>query len=112
MAAVCAKGETVIRNAACEPHVQDLCNMLNCVGAQISGVGQQHASPSRAWTRWANGEFTISPDYLEVGSFLGLGAVTRGEIRIHGVQRRTYADDQLDVQGAARRQPADGRRHA
>ena len=86
MAAVCASGETVIRNAACEPHVQDLCNMLNCVGAKISGVGSNTLT-IEGTDHLGNGEFTISPDYLEVGSFLGLGAVTRGEIRIHGIQR-------------------------
>lgn len=84
MAAVLAKGETIIRNAACEPHVQDLCNMLNCCGAQIGGVGSNTLT-IQGVARLGSGEFTISPDYLEVGSFLGLGAVTRGEIRIHGV---------------------------
>jgi UDP-N-acetylglucosamine 1-carboxyvinyltransferase len=84
MAAVLARGTTVIRNAASEPHVQDLCNFLNSLGAQIEGIGTntlviQGVDKLRAC------EFTISPDYLEVGSFLGLGAVTRGEIRIHGV---------------------------
>jgi UDP-N-acetylglucosamine 1-carboxyvinyltransferase len=85
MAAVYAKGTTVIRNAACEPHVQDLCEMLNCVGAKIAGVGTNTLT-IQGVDQLANGDFTISPDYLEVGSFLGLGAVTRGEIRIHGVQ--------------------------
>ena len=84
MAATLAHGTTVLRNAASEPHVQDLCNLLNAMGAQIEGVGSNqlviHGVP-----RLGAGEFTISPDYLEVGSFLGLGAVTRGEIRIHGV---------------------------
>jgi len=84
MAAVCAKGETIIRNAACEPHVQDLCNMLNCIGGQIAGIGTNTIT-IQGVDRLASGEFTISPDYLEVGSFLGLGAVTRGEIRIHGM---------------------------
>ena len=84
MAAVCAKGETIIRNAACEPHVQDLCNMLNCCGAKIGGVGSNTLT-IQGVDCLGGGDFTISPDYLEVGSFLGLGAVTRGEIRIHGV---------------------------
>ncbi len=84
MAAVYAKGETIIRNAACEPHVQDLCNMLNCCGARINGVGS-NTLIIEGVTALGSGEFAISPDYLEVGSFLGLGAVTRGEIRIHGV---------------------------
>ncbi len=84
MAAVLAKGTTVIRNAASEPHVQDLCNLLNCLGAQISGIGS-NALTIQGVDCLSSGEFTISPDYLEVGSFLGLGAVTRGEIRVHGV---------------------------
>jgi UDP-N-acetylglucosamine 1-carboxyvinyltransferase len=84
MAAVIAKGTTVIHNAASEPHVQDLCKMLNCWGARIEGVGSNMLT-IQGVDRLGDGEFTISPDYLEVGSFLGLGAVTRGEIRIHGV---------------------------
>jgi UDP-N-acetylglucosamine 1-carboxyvinyltransferase len=84
MAAVLAGGTTVLRNAASEPHVQDLCRLLNILGAQIDGIGSNtlviHGVP-----RLGGGEFTISPDYLEVGSFLGLGAVTKGELRIHGV---------------------------
>ncbi len=84
MAAVLAKGTTIIRNAASEPHVQDLCNMLNGWGAQIGGVGSNTLT-IQGVDRLGGGDFTISPDYLEVGSFLGLGAVTSGEIRIHGV---------------------------
>jgi UDP-N-acetylglucosamine 1-carboxyvinyltransferase len=86
MAAVLAKGTTIIRNAASEPHVQDLCNMLNCLGANIQGVGS-NTIIVHGVDRLGGGEFCISPDYLEVGSFLGLGAVTRGEIRVHGVVR-------------------------
>lgn len=86
MAAVLAKGETIIRNAASEPHVQDLCNMLRCLGAQIEGIGSNTITVHGV-ERLGGGAFTISPDYLEVGSFLGLGAVTRGEIRIRGVVR-------------------------
>lgn len=84
MAAVLARGTTIIRNAACEPHVQDLCAMLNCLGAKISGIGS-NTLIIEGTDHLGAGEFTISPDYLEVGSLLGLGAVTRGEIRIHGV---------------------------
>jgi len=86
MAAVLARGTTIIRNAASEPHVQDLCCFLNILGAQIEGIGS-NTLVIHGVQRLAGGEFTISPDYLEVGSFLGLGAVTRGEIRIHGVVR-------------------------
>lgn len=86
MAAVLARGTTIIRNAASEPHVQDLCNLLNCLGAHIEGVASNTLT-IHGVDRLGGGEFTISPDYLEVGSFLGLGAVTRGEIRVHGVVR-------------------------
>jgi UDP-N-acetylglucosamine 1-carboxyvinyltransferase len=84
MAAVLARGTTIIRNAASEPHVQDLCALLNCLGARIAGVGSNTLT-IEGTDRLGAGEFTISPDYLEVGSLLGLGAVTPGEIRIHGV---------------------------
>jgi UDP-N-acetylglucosamine 1-carboxyvinyltransferase len=64
--------------------VQDLCSLLNCLGAKISGIGSNTLTIEGV-ERLGAGEFTISPDYLEVGSFLGLGAVTPGEIRIHGI---------------------------
>jgi UDP-N-acetylglucosamine 1-carboxyvinyltransferase len=84
MAATLAQGATIIRNAASEPHVQDLCCLLNCLGAKIMGIGS-NTLIIEGTDRLHAGEFTISPDYLEVGSFMGLGAVTPGEIRIHGV---------------------------
>jgi UDP-N-acetylglucosamine 1-carboxyvinyltransferase len=84
MGAVLAKGTSIIRNAASEPHVQDLCNLLNCMGAHIQGVGSNQLLIEGV-DRLGPGDYTISPDYLEVGSFLGLGAVTRGEMRIHGI---------------------------
>ncbi|MCX6028914.1 MAG: UDP-N-acetylglucosamine 1-carboxyvinyltransferase [Chloroflexi bacterium] len=84
MAAVLAKGTTILRNAASEPHVQDLCKLLNVLGAQIEGIGSNTLA-IHGVASLGSGEFTISPDYLEVGSFMGLGAVTRGEIRIHGI---------------------------
>lgn len=86
MAAALAKGTTIIRNAASEPHVQDLAQMLNAMGARISGIGSntytiegvgaKHASPLHGT------EFTIGADYIETGSFIGLAAVTRGELTI------------------------------
>jgi UDP-N-acetylglucosamine 1-carboxyvinyltransferase len=84
MAAVRAKGNSIIRNAASEPHVQDLCRLLNTLGAQIEGIGSNQLS-IQGVERLGGGDFTISPDYLEVGSFIGLGAVTPGEMRIHGI---------------------------
>lgn len=81
MAAVTAKGKTVIHNAASEPHIQELCHFLNGLGAQIEEIGSNtlHINGVR---HLHGGEFTIGPDYLEVISFVGAVAVTRGEARI------------------------------
>lgn len=81
MGAVLARGVTVIRNAASEPHVQDLCNCLVQMGAQIQGIGSNTLVIEGA-PRLHGAEFTISPDTTEIGSYIGLGAVTPGEIRI------------------------------
>jgi UDP-N-acetylglucosamine 1-carboxyvinyltransferase len=81
MAAVTAQGDTVIHNAASEPHVQELCYFLNTLGAQIEDIGSNtlhiHGVP-----KLHGGEFTIGPDYIEVISFVGAAAVTRGRVRI------------------------------
>ncbi len=79
MAAVLADGETVIENAASEPHIQDLCNMLNAMGAKIHGIGS-NILRIEGVTRLHGTEFAIGADYMEVGSFIGLAAVTRGEV--------------------------------
>jgi len=81
MAASLAKGETIIRNAASEPHVQDLCHFLNGLGAQIEGIGS-NVLRVQGKERLEGGECTIGPDFMEVGSFVGLAAVTGGEILI------------------------------
>jgi len=81
MAAVLAEGETVIENAASEPHVQDLCHMLNGMGAKISGIGSNILTISGV-SRLHGAEFTLGADFMEVGSFIGLAAVTRGELTI------------------------------
>ena len=81
MAAVLAKGHTRLRNAAAEPHVQDLCHMLNGLGAQISGIGTGILEIDGV-DRLHGGTFRISSDHIEVGSFIGLAAVTGGEILI------------------------------
>ncbi len=87
MAAVLAKGETVIDNAACEPHVRDLCNFLNSMGAQIEGIGSNRLTISGV-ERLGGGEWRIGSDFMEVGSFIGAAAVTRGEVRIRDAQPR------------------------
>ena len=81
MAACLARGETTIRNAASEPHVQELCHFLNSLGAQIEGIGSNvlHIQGRHSLE---GGEYTIGPDFMEVGSFIGLAAVTGGEILI------------------------------
>ena len=81
MAAVLAKGTTVIQNAASEPHVQQLCKMLNAMGANISGIGTNLLSVEGV-SELGGTSHTIAPDYMEVGSFIGLAAVTNGMIRI------------------------------
>jgi UDP-N-acetylglucosamine 1-carboxyvinyltransferase len=81
MAAVLAKGTTILRNAASEPHVQELCQFLNALGAQISGIGSNTLTIEGV-DRLHGGEFTIGPDYLEVISFVGAAAVTGGSVRI------------------------------
>jgi UDP-N-acetylglucosamine 1-carboxyvinyltransferase len=84
MAAALARGETVIGNAACEPHVQDLCNFLNALGARISGIGS-NVLRIEGVDRLHGGEWRICPDHIEVASFMGLGAVTDGEMVIEDV---------------------------
>ncbi len=81
MAAVLAKGETIIDNAAREPHTEDLCHFLNQLGAKIEGVGTSRLH-IQGVERLSGGEYTIGADYMEVGSFIGAAAVTGGEIRI------------------------------
>ncbi len=81
MAATLASGTTVIRNAACEPHVQDLCHMLCRLGAQIENIGS-NALIIHGVERLSGGEYTIGPDYMEVGSYIALAAVTGGELVI------------------------------
>jgi len=80
-AATLAKGETHLRNAASEPHVQELCHFLNVLGARIEGIGSNTLRITGV-SRLHGGEFTIGPDLLEVVSYIGAAVVTRGEIRI------------------------------
>lgn len=91
MAAVTASGTTNLRNAASEPHVQELCHCLNGLGAQIENIGSNtlniHGVP-----RLHGGEFTIGPDYLEVVSYIGAAVVTHSSIRI-----RNAGSEYLDM---------------
>lgn len=81
MAAVLAKGETIIDNAASEPHVQDLCRMLKQMGAQIDGIGTNRLYVQGV-DRLHGTEFVVGADYMEVGSFIGAAAITGGSMRI------------------------------
>lgn len=85
MAAVLAEGRTTLRNAACEPHVQDLAQALLAMGARINGIGTNVLVVDGVDSlRGANLE--VGPDHIEVGSFLGLAAITNSEITIDGVR--------------------------
>ena len=84
MAAVMAKGFTTIYNAACEPYIQQLCLMLNRMGARISGIASNLLTIEGV--RELHGtEHTLLPDMIEVGSFIGLAAMTRSELTIRNV---------------------------
>jgi UDP-N-acetylglucosamine 1-carboxyvinyltransferase len=87
MAAVLAEGTTVIQNAASEPHVQDLCAMLNAMGARIEGIGSNILT-IRGVEGLAGADFTISTDFMEVGSLIGLAAVTGSALEIQDAAPR------------------------
>ena len=85
MTAVLAEGETTIYNAACEPYIQQLCRMLNGMGAQISGIGSNLLTINGV--KELNGcNHTLLPDMIEVGSFIGMAAMTGSEITIKNVK--------------------------
>jgi UDP-N-acetylglucosamine 1-carboxyvinyltransferase len=83
MAAALTPGPTTIKNAACEPHVQDLARLLSKMGAEVEGIGSNmmtvHGQESLGGTK-----HSVSPDHIEVASFMGLAAATGGELRIRG----------------------------
>ncbi len=87
MAAVLAKGETTIFNAACEPYLSQLCNMLNRMGAKISGVGSNLLTIEGVHSLGGT-EHTLLPDMIEVGSFIGMAAMTKSELIIKNVNYR------------------------
>jgi UDP-N-acetylglucosamine 1-carboxyvinyltransferase len=80
-AAVAAQGTTVLRNAACEPHVQDLCHFLVALGAAIDGIGTNKLT-IEGGRQLHGATHTIGPDHIEVGSFIGLAAATKSHVRI------------------------------
>jgi len=84
MAAVLAEGRTTIFNAACEPHVQDLCALLGKMGARISGVGTNLLTIDGV-PKLGGARHRVQPDYVEIGSFAAAALVTGGDLRIEGV---------------------------
>ena len=85
MTAVLAEGETTIYNAACEPYIQQLCRMLNGMGAQISGIGSNLLTINGV-KNLSGCNHTLLPDMIEVGSFIGMAAMTGSEITIKNVK--------------------------
>jgi UDP-N-acetylglucosamine 1-carboxyvinyltransferase len=85
MAAVMAKGRSVLRNAACEPHVQDLARCLVAMGAHIEGIGS-NIYTIEGGRPLSGASYAIGPDHIEIGSFIGLAAVTNGDITIDPVR--------------------------
>jgi UDP-N-acetylglucosamine 1-carboxyvinyltransferase len=81
MASVTAQGTTTLRNAASEPHVQELCHFLNQLGADINNIGS-NTLVINGVRKLHGGEYTVGPDYLEVVSFIGAAAVTHGSVRV------------------------------
>jgi UDP-N-acetylglucosamine 1-carboxyvinyltransferase len=85
MAAALGEGDTIVGNAACEPHVQDLCRFLVSLGAEIEGI-ESNVLRIRGVESLRGGSWTIGPDHVEVASFIGLAAVTGGDVTIDGVK--------------------------
>ena len=84
MAAVLAKGETIIYNAACEPYIQQLCRMLVSMGAKIDGIGSNRLI-IQGVEKLSGCEHRILPDMIEIGSWIGMAAMTRSELTIKDV---------------------------
>jgi UDP-N-acetylglucosamine 1-carboxyvinyltransferase len=98
MAAVLARGETIVGHAACEPHIQDLCRFLVACGARIEGVGS-NILRIEGVERLGGVDYRIGPDHIEVASFAALAAVTGGEVTIESVS----PDDLISIVPAFRK---------
>jgi len=106
MAAALAEGTTVLRNAAAEPHVQDLCRMLNQMGANINGIGS-NTLIIEGVARLHGADFTLLSDHIEVGSYLALAAATHGELLIrnavpHNLRMTLMTFERLGVRAEVR----------
>jgi UDP-N-acetylglucosamine 1-carboxyvinyltransferase len=109
MAAVAAKGRTTLRNAACEPHVQDLARVLVAMGAQIEGIGS-NIYTVEGGRPLGGASYAIGPDHIEIGSFIGLAAVTNSEITIDPVRPDDLRSTLLGFERLGIRPRVDGQR--
>ncbi|HET6576997.1 MAG TPA: UDP-N-acetylglucosamine 1-carboxyvinyltransferase [Gemmatimonadales bacterium] len=109
MAAVAAKGRTILRNAACEPHVQDLARALVAMGARIDGIGS-NVYTIEGGHPLGGAAYAIGPDHIEIGSFIGLAAVTNGEITIEPVRAEDLRSTLLGFERLGIRPRVDGQR--
>ncbi len=98
MAAVLAEGETIVGHAACEPHVQDLCRFLVSIGARIDGIGS-NVLRIEGVEELGGGSYRIGPEHIEIASFVGLAAVTGGDVVIEDVR----PDDLISIVPAFRK---------
>ena len=85
MAAALAKGTTLLYNAACEPHVQDLCRMINAMGGRIGGIGTNQLTIEGVESLHGT-EQRVGPDYIDAGSYMAAALVTGGELTVEGVE--------------------------
>jgi len=109
MAAVMAKGRTVLRNAACEPHVQDLARCLVAMGAEIAGIGS-NIYTIEGGRPLVGTSYTIGPDHIEIGSFIGLAAVTNSDIVIEPVRQEDLRSTILGFERLGIRPKIEGNR--
>jgi len=109
MAAVAAKGRTVLRNAACEPHVQDLARALVAMGAGIEGIGT-NVYTIEGGRPLHGASYAIGPDHIEIVSFIGLAAVTNGAITIDPVRSEDLRSTLLGFERLGIRPRVDGQR--
>ena len=109
MAAVMAKGRTILRNAASEPHVQDLARLLVALGAAIEGIGT-NTYVVEGGKPLHGASYDIGPDHIEIGSFIGLAAVTNGAVTIDGVRGEDLRSTLLGFERLGVRPRLDGTR--
>ncbi len=109
MASVAARGRTVLRNAAAEPHVQDVARLLVAMGAQIEGIGT-NVYTIEGGRPLGGCSYAIGPDHIEIASFIGLAAVTNGQLTIEGVRPDDLRSTLLGFERLGVRPRVDGSR--